>query len=112
MFLANAPRHPPPPAAQPRSAFARYPRLVKCAAMVFLGAAGGLAGLACQSSSTKSSAPGPVAEIPAGGFTPKWRADLGLKSDHATNVYVREDLVIIYTRDHFAHVLDRESGVV
>ena len=52
----------------------------------------------------------PTTELPAGSFTRKWVADLGLKDDEATDVYVRDTLVIVYTRDHFAYVLDRESG--
>lgn len=52
----------------------------------------------------------PTTELAAGSFARKWVADLGLKNDEVTDVYVRETLVIVYTRDHFAHVLDRESG--
>jgi outer membrane protein assembly factor BamB len=53
-----------------------------------------------------------VAELQAGSFTRKWIADLGLRGDDAADVYVRDDLVIIYTRENFAYVMDRESGVV
>ena len=51
-------------------------------------------------------------EIPAGSFAPQWLADLGLKGDEATEIFVRDELVIVYTRDHFAFVLDRDSGVL
>jgi outer membrane protein assembly factor BamB len=75
------------------------------AILLALGLAGGFAG-GCQTN-VKSST---VAEIPAGAFTRKWMADLALKGDEATDVFVRDNLIIVYTRDHFAYVLDRESG--
>jgi outer membrane protein assembly factor BamB len=60
--------------------------------------------------STGAAVTASVGEIPNGGFTRKWRADLGLKNDEAVELFVREDLIIIYSREHFAYGLDRESG--
>ena len=85
----------------------RTPRLAKSLAVIFLALLGAIAG-GCQS--TKHVDAAPVNEVPAGSFGRKWIADLGLKGDQATDVFVRDDLVIIYTRNHVAYVLDRESG--
>lgn len=73
------------------------------ALLLTLGTLGG-----CQHADMKSDAP--TAEISAGNFSRKWVADLGLQNDETTDVFVREKLVIVYTKNHFAHVLDRESG--
>ena len=62
----------------------------------------------CQTNHVPATAQ--VAEIPAGSFTSKWNADLALKGDKATDIFVRDNLIIVYTREHFAYVLDRESG--
>jgi outer membrane protein assembly factor BamB len=56
--------------------------------------------------------PSAVSELQSGSFTRTWIADLGLRGDDATDVYVREDLVIVYTRENFAYVIERETGVV
>lgn len=85
-------------------------RLLKLTAAALIGAAGALFGAAGCTHRTATAPAGPVAEIPAGGFTIKWRADLGLKGDQASQMFLREDLLIVYTRNHFAYVLDRESG--
>lgn len=73
------------------------------ALLLSLGMAGG-----CQHAPIKSEAP--AIELSSGSFARKWIADLGLKNDEATDVFVRDNLVIVYTRNHFAYVLDRESG--
>jgi hypothetical protein len=58
----------------------------------------------------QKSAPPPVAEVPSGSFMRKWVADVALKSDSVANVYVREDLLIVYTKNHFGYVFNRDSG--
>jgi outer membrane protein assembly factor BamB len=60
--------------------------------------------------STGAAVTASVGEIPNNGFTRKWRADLGLKNDESSELFVREDLIIIYSREHYAYGLDRESG--
>lgn len=72
-----------------------------------LGIASGMAG-GCQHAEIKPDVP--TIELSSGSFARKWVADLGLKEDEVTDVFVRDTLVIVYTRNHLAHVLDRESG--
>jgi outer membrane protein assembly factor BamB len=92
----------------------RAPRLargiLRFAAVAALALSGGTFGTGCKHQENQTTSSSAVAEIPAGGFTRKWMANLGLKGDQVSNVFVREDLLIIYTRNHFAHVLDREAG--
>lgn len=81
-------------------------RRTLCGTLLALGVAG-VSGGGCQ---TQTKPVAQIAEIPAGSFTSKWNADLALKGDKATEIFVRDNLIIVYTREHYAYVLDRESG--
>ena len=55
--------------------------------------------------------PTQVVAIPSGSFTPKWLADIGLEHDEVTQAFVRDELLIVYTRERFAYIFDRETGI-
>jgi len=50
--------------------------------------------------------------IPAQSFKRDWAADLQLKDDSIDRVFVNEDLVIAYTKKHWAYAVNRSSGVI
>jgi outer membrane protein assembly factor BamB len=88
----------------------RTQRFLAIAASAVLAAAGALWGVGgCQHQRTTAPPPA-VNEIPAGGFTINWRADLALKGDQPQQMFLRDDLLIVYTRNHFAYVLAAGSG--
>jgi len=45
-------------------------------------------------------------------FKRDWMADLELKGDAITRVFLREDVVVAYTKSNMAYVLNRAGGVV
>jgi outer membrane protein assembly factor BamB len=50
--------------------------------------------------------------IPAQSFQRQWEADLALKDDSVDRLFVRDDLVFVYTQSHKAYVLSRSGGQV
>jgi outer membrane protein assembly factor BamB len=56
---------------------------------------------------TRSSA---AVAVPANGFVKNWGADLGLKRDAAERIFVRDDLVFLYTESNRAYVLSTAGG--
>ncbi len=83
----------------------RYSRFFRFAAACSIGLAIVVTG--CQTAKPTATK---VTEVPAGSFATKWRAEVALQNDTVTNLYVREDLVIVYTRNHYAYVYNRDSG--
>ena len=53
--------------------------------------------------------PGAVA-VPANGFVKNWGADLGLKRDAAERIFLRDDLVFLYTESNRSYVLSAAGG--
>jgi outer membrane protein assembly factor BamB len=61
----------------------------------------------------ESPAPAPAIEnLPAQSFKREWGANLELKDDTVDRVFVKEDLVFVYTKKNYAYGLNRGSGVV
>lgn len=50
------------------------------------------------------------AVVPPGSFSRGWKAELDLKGESLTSLYVRENMLIAYTSANRAWVLDRSSG--
>jgi outer membrane protein assembly factor BamB len=53
-----------------------------------------------------------VEPLPMQSFKRDWAADLELKDDSITRVFLREDVVVAYTKNNMAYVLNRAGGVV
>jgi hypothetical protein len=53
-----------------------------------------------------------VEPLPMQSFKRDWMADLELKGDSITRVFLREDVVVAYTKSNMAYVLNRAGGVV
>lgn len=53
-----------------------------------------------------------VAEIPAMSFSPQWKAQLPLDGRKLESMYLRDDLIILYTTNHVAYGVNRASGVL
>jgi len=53
-----------------------------------------------------------VEPLPMQSFRRDWSADLELKGDPITRVFLREDVVVAYTKGNMAYVLNRVGGVV
>lgn len=53
-----------------------------------------------------------VEPLPMQSFKRDWSADLELKGDAITRVFLREDVVVAYTKSNMAYVLNRAGGVV
>ena len=53
-----------------------------------------------------------VEPLPMQSFRRDWSADLELKGDAITRVFLREDVVVAYTKSNMAFVLNRAGGVV
>jgi outer membrane protein assembly factor BamB len=66
----------------------------------------------CRQQEAPPSDTGKIQTLPAQSFKRDWGADLELKNDSVSRVFVREDLVIAYTKKNMAYVLNRGSGVV
>ena len=58
----------------------------------------------------KKAPPPRIVEVPAQSFTRAWTAELQSKHNPVERLYVREDLVFIYTHDRVVYVLDRNGG--
>lgn len=85
--------------------FGRWGKLAAAAtlALATLGPVGG-----CQQQKPETKA---AEAIPAGAFTRKWLAQVKLDGgDSVANLYAREDLLIVYTKEHKGYVFNRESG--
>lgn len=50
--------------------------------------------------------------IPAQSFQQHWEADLALKDDSVDRIFVRDDLIFVYTHSHKAYILSRSGGQV
>lgn len=48
--------------------------------------------------------------LPAQSFRREWQADLNLKDDHVERIFLKEDVVIVYSARNMAYVLNRNSG--
>lgn len=57
-------------------------------------------------------APDPIAPLPAQSFKRDWAANLRLDNDSITRVFVKEDVVIAYTKKHTAFVINKSSGYI
>jgi hypothetical protein len=55
---------------------------------------------------------GPVEALPPQSFRRDWAASLNLKNDHIERVFAREDMVIAYTKNQMAFVINRGSGLI
>ena len=53
-----------------------------------------------------------IKPVPVNSFNKTWYADLGLKGAKAQNVYVFDELIIVYASDNTAHVVDRKTGTL
>jgi outer membrane protein assembly factor BamB len=53
-----------------------------------------------------------IEPLPMQSFKRDWSADLELKGDAITRVFLREDVVVAYTKSNMAFVLNRAGGVV
>src|SRR5262245_41067887 len=85
---------PQSPAPILRKSISRHP--MRNLAMILGLRLAALAG--CQ---LQNKAGSPVAEVPTGSFMRKWAASVALKNDSVANIYVREDLLIVYSKNHF-----------
>ena len=54
--------------------------------------------------------PSPTGPVPAGAFAKNWGADLGLKRDAAERIFLRDDLVFLYTASNRSYVLSAAGG--
>jgi hypothetical protein len=66
----------------------------------------------CQHKEAPPATSGQIETLPAQSFKRDWKADLELKDDSVSRVFVREDVVIAYTKKNMAYVLNKGSGVV
>lgn len=66
----------------------------------------------CQHRDTGPANAGAVEPLPMQSFKRDWAADLELKDDPITRVFLREDLVVAYTKKNMAYVLNRAGGAV
>jgi outer membrane protein assembly factor BamB len=66
----------------------------------------------CQHKEAPPATTGQIETFPAQSFKRDWKADLQLKDDSISRVFVREDVVIAYTKKNMAYVLNKGSGVV
>lgn len=64
----------------------------------------------CTSHTERTQAP-IIRELPPQSFTPTWTANLNLSdSNPATAMYVRDEQLFVYSKDHTSHVIARRGG--
>lgn len=83
----------------------------RAAAAVCAAVAGGLLGLAgCAGSSGSAEVAGVPQALPAPGFAREWATVLDLKNDEVDRLFVRDELLFVYTKKGSSYVLSRDSG--
>jgi PQQ-like domain len=101
-------QQPPVGNAAPRSG-ARGPTLrpvISACAAVLVAALAGCAG------PSKTEVPGAPQALTAPSFSRGWAMNLGLKDDEVIRLYVRENLLFVYTRKGNAYLIKRDDGTV
>jgi outer membrane protein assembly factor BamB len=66
----------------------------------------------CQHRQGPPSDDSKIQTLPVQSFKRDWGANLELKNDSVSRVFLREDLVIAYTKKNMAYVINRGSGVM
>jgi outer membrane protein assembly factor BamB len=73
--------------------------------------AAALVGGGCNLNDQKAET-GPAQALAAQSFKREWAADLALKNDEVARVFALGDLVIAYTKNQHAYVINRGSGLI
>jgi outer membrane protein assembly factor BamB len=75
-------------------------------------AASVLGGGGCGHRETPPSSTGEITTLPVQSFRRDWSADLLLKDDAVEHVYLREDMVVAYSKKHTAYVMNKAGGAI
>jgi outer membrane protein assembly factor BamB len=101
------------PPLPPVSLLSQRRRILKSISALTLGLASAVTmlcgNMSCQLQQKVAHQPSTVEEIPANSFQVKQYALLPTESDKPTDIYLRENFLIVYSEKHLAYVLDRES---